>query len=125
MEYETITGSNGKSILYYFNSHLYVRKSSSRDGNILYLECYEASLSKNKDNNGNFKVCGARLQIDQSTKLCEANGTCHKHENHEVKFRDLVSLNAMKEKCRYLAEHFPFSSRKIPVKEIFLLEMAK
>lgn len=55
---------------------------------------------------------------------CVKTDTPHAdHDDHEIIY--LISLNNMKDNCRLLAEEFPISAKKIPVEEIFLMEMSK
>lgn len=126
MEYKVIKGFNSGT-LYYIpeDGHLYVRKDS-KHGKV-YLTCYDESLTKKKAKQDSlFRPCPARAHLDVESNLCYKTNACHtNHEDHGLKYRDLQSLNAMKEHCRFLATHFPFSSHKIPIKEIFLLEIAK
>lgn len=126
MEYVIVRGLNN-GLLYYISEdgHLYVRKNS-KNGKI-YLTCYEETLTKKTAKaNPTFKQCTSRTHIDLNTNMCYRNDTCHtNHSHHEITYRDLLSLNAMKNHCRFLATNFPFSSHKIPIKEFFLLEIAK
>lgn len=116
--------------LFYLPSekHLFLQKSSKSGKK--FLVCYDtvASVGVNEDNNDDYDslTCCARCTFDEKTGLCRRNSSPHTdHDDHEIKFRDLQSLNAMKDHCRYLATNFPFSARKIPIKEIYLSEMAK
>lgn len=121
MDYVVIKGFHSGMLLYVpSEKHLYVRKSS-RNGTV-YLTCYDTIISKNDINNEVF--CSARCHLQQNT--CVRTEAPHtNHENHEMIYKDLVSLNAMKDTCRLLAEWFPISAKNIPIKEIFLMEMAK
>lgn len=126
MEYVPIKGFRGGNLIYIpEDRHLYVRRTT-KAGRV-YFVCYDTVLTKRlKKQEPNFQECGARCTLNESTGLCSKKASCHRdHENHDVIFRDLQSLNTMKDKCRYLAENFPFSARRIPIKEIFLAEMAK
>lgn len=121
MNYISIRGFHGGT-LYYVPSekHLYVRKSYRKGS--MYLVCYDTIRSKNEDNN--VTICHARCVAH--AEKCVKTGTPHgNHEDHEIIYKDLISLNAMKDNCRLLAERFPISAKKIPVEEIFLMEMAK
>lgn len=121
MDYVLIQGFQSGA-LYYVPSekHLYVRKSS-RNGNV-YLACYNTIISKNEKNNN--ESCSARCHVKLNT--CVRTGTPHtKHVDHEIIYNDLVSLNAMKNTCRLLAENFPISAKKISIKEIYLMEMSR
>lgn len=124
MEYIEVAGFNG-GLWYYLpaEKHLFKRKDE-RNGNV-YLTCYDSKdTAKMKREDLSFKPCMARCIL--KNKLYFRTGVDHNnHGDHEITFRDLISLNAMKDRCRFLAEHFPHSSHKISIKEIFLLEMAK
>lgn len=126
MEYIKINGFNGGT-LYYLpeEKHLFLQKST-RDG-IIYLVCYDTIVNKPKISEGvSVRVCRARRRINESTKECSKTSSDHcVHGNHEILFRDLVSLNKMKEQCRFLSEKFPFSAHLVPISEIFIIEMAK
>lgn len=126
MEYVTLKGFND-GMLYYIpaDGHLYVRKYSKNSK--IYLSCYERCLTKKfAKNNPSFQLCPAKVHLDTKTNLCYRTNAPHtSHDDHELKYRDLQSLNGMKDHCRFLAKHFPFSCHKIPIKEIFLLEIAK
>lgn len=98
--------------------HLFYRKGESYVGTKAYYACYERI-----DGSGS---CKARCTLDLQSEQCTRNKKQHNiHENHDVIFRDMESLRAMKNHCKYLATNFPFSSHKIPINEIFLNEMAK
>lgn len=122
MEFIAVKGRQGGNLYYVKeDKHLYVRKTLA--SGISYLACYNTVL-KNQDSH--IQGCSARCTLDETKGLCFRNSTYHSHhENHEVVFRDLQSLNAMKEHCRYFALNFPFSAKKTPIKEIFLAEMSK
>lgn len=118
-----ITGWSGGT-LYYApeEKHLYTRKRHYNG--TAYLACYDNVTSHSKK--GKRPKCPGKRHVNLETE--ESRITCHHladHSNHEVLYRDLISLNAMKDQCRFLAKHFPWSAHKVPIKEIFLLEMAK
>lgn len=131
----SLNGWNGGTVYYAPNEkHLYVRKDSYRGK--LYLVCHDTVLKKTKNNKKNRK----NNKKDQNKNEMKCPGRCiynpttgaykmtrkHNHRtNHEIEYKDLVSLNAMKDLCRFLAKHLPGSAHKIPVREIFLMEMAK
>lgn len=120
MDYIKVNGFNGGK-LYYLpkEKHLFLRKTSKNEKT--YLICYDTIMAKKSAN-----ACSARCRLDESTGECLRTVTNHcNHESHEIIFQDLVSLNAMKDQCRYLAEKFPFSAHLIPISEIFLIEMSK
>lgn len=103
--------------------NLFFHKGESRDGSKVYYSCYH-NLSD--ESNCEKVPCKARCSIDVDSKKCTRNNQPHNgHENHEVTLRDIKSLQAMKDHCKYLATNFPFSAQKIPINDIFLTEMAK
>lgn len=126
MEYIKINGFNGGT-LYYLpeEKHLFLRKTSTNG--MAYLVCYDTIIAKpRKKRDSNVSVCTARCQLDERTEQCLRNKSVHSdHQNHETIYRDLISLNAMKNQCRFLAEKFPYSAHLVPISEIFLIEMAK
>lgn len=123
MEFVTVKGRKGGNLYYVIeDDHLYVRKTLKKSGRT-YLICYESVLKKRDSNN---QICSARCTLDEVNRTCYRNMTPHtSHDNHGVMFRDLQSFNAMKDHCIYLGSNFPFSARKVPIKEIYLAEMAK
>lgn len=119
MDYVFIQGFQSGTLLYVpSEKHLYLRKSS-RNG-IAYFVCYDTVITKKEKSKA---TCFARCHIKEKT--CTRNAAPHTHHDHEIIYNDLVSLNAMKNSCRLLAEKFPLSAKKIPIKEIFLMEMSK
>lgn len=124
MEYCIFKGFHGGDILYLKEEkHLFYRKIE-RNGSVEYA-CYQSILLKNKNQSKSITPCTSRAKID-GNKVCSRNTICHsKHANHEVIFRDLVTLNAVKDKCRMLQEILPIESHKASAKLIFLREMAK
>lgn len=120
MDYVFIQGFQSSTLLYVpSEKHLYVRKSSGKGS--VYLVCYDTIVSKNEIHK---TTCSARCQLKQKTCVRTAAPHTH-HDNDEIIYNDLVSLNAMKSSYRLLAKNFPLSAKKIPIKEIFLMEMAK
>lgn len=127
MNFVPIKGFRGGNLSYVREEkNLYLPKTKTKTGQS-YLVCYDTILMKNeKRENPNFKDCPARCVVDEATGLLRCTVSHHReHGNHESIFNDLISLNGMKDRCRYLAAQYPFSARKIPVKDIFLAEMAK
>lgn len=108
--------------LVYIRAEKHLFSRTHEKNGIAYYCCYhKIMVGDNKQ-----AACAARCKINLKTSVCNRNGTVHTdHTNHEVVFRDLESINSMKNHCRYLAEHFPFSAHRIPIKDIFLGEMAK
>lgn len=126
MEFINIKGFRGGNLYYVQeDGHLFIRKTL-KSGK-MYLACYDTiRTKKQKIEDPDFKECQARCSIDSATGVFWRNLTCHRdHDTHELIYRDLQSLNSMKDQVRYLAANFPFSARRIPIKEIFLTEMAK
>lgn len=126
MDHCFIKGFHGGDILYLKEEkHLFYRKIA-RNGNVEYA-CYQSILLKNKKRSkSDVKVipCTARAIIHGNE--CSRNKIKHsKHDNHELIFRDLETLNAVKEKCKILQEINPIVSHKASAKIIFLQEMAK
>lgn len=120
MSYSFIAGFSGRSSLLYLHDerHLFVKKVT-RDQYEFY-ECYH-NMQKNQLG---FVHCSASCSILRGE--IRRNGTAHSHPmDHKVDFRDLQSLNAMKETCNWLREHCPSSAHKIPSYDIFMLEIAK
>lgn len=126
MDFTHIPGfRDGHLLLYLHNEkHLYMQ-THDRSGQIEYI-CYEhvVPVGYRVDNNEKIKKCSAKT-IKRDGR-CRRNAVVHQnHPNHELIFKDLQSLNAMKLKCRSLAEWCPNSSHKISAKEIFMIELSK
>lgn len=119
-----IKGWNGGTVYYAPDEkHLYCRKDGYKGTS--YLVCYEAVASKGKKKRDKIQ-CPARRHLDEKTGKVSCTQSQHgNHENHEIMYRDLISLNAMKDRCRYLAENFPGCAHRISVKGIFLRELSK
>lgn len=118
--YSFIKGFNGKGSLLYLHDekNLFVRKVK-RDA-YEYYECYH-NLQKYEYG---FEHCPVSCSIQQGE--LRRNEAEHSHQgNHKVYFRDLQSLNAMKETCYWLRDHCPSSAHKIPSYDIFMLEISK
>lgn len=115
-----VNGFNG-GIIHYSSKEkrLYVQRGTMRNGD-LYLACYDTILNKSNSQ------CSAKRAYNQANGYSRSTNCKHsKHGNHKIIYRDLVSLNNIKKQCRYLAKNFPTSAHKVPIKEIFLQEMAK
>lgn len=126
MNYIAIKGFRGGNLFYIREKkRLFLRKSTKLGQT--YLVCYDTVLTKNyKKKNPSFEACPSRCVLNESTGLLRYTESSHReHDDHECIFNDLVSLNAMKDRCRYLAVNYPYSARRIPVKEIYLAEMSK
>lgn len=119
----TLNGWNGGNVYYASDEELlYVRKNEYNGK--YFLVCHDTVMNK-KDKNKNEKKCPGRCHYNSITGECVIT-TKHNHSTkHKIEYNDLVSLNAMKDMCRYLAANLPGSAHKISVKEIFLMEMAK
>lgn len=118
--YSFIKGFSGKGSLLYLHDekNLFVRKVKRNE-----YEFYECYHNLRKYEFG-FVHCSASCTIQQGE--LRRNHVGHSHpENHKVQFRDLQSLNAMKETCSWLREHCPSSAYKIPSYDIFMLEISK
>lgn len=118
MEFCYIPGFSSGYLLYLKREkHLFVRKET-KNGKT-YWVCYDTIKLASGS-------CKSRCIVDEATQKCKRNDAPHTaHDNHELDYKDLVSLNAMKDHCRYLAQNFPYSAHKIPIKEIFMAEMIK
>lgn len=121
MAFQLLVGfNNGKNPLLYLreDKRLFVQKIS-RYGKTEYI-CYDSILSgKNKA-----ECCRARVTI--SGEACTRNQIAHScNGTHEIIYRDLNSLNEMRERCRSLRFACDTSSHKISVKDIFLQVIAK
>lgn len=122
MEYCFIEGYKGGKLLYLKDEkNLYVRKNF--ENGVETFICYQTIMHKgNKIDHLN---CTARVKLDEN-KICTRNKIVHtKHESHEIHYRDLETLNAIKENCRMLQKIIPITAHKVSAKEIFLQEMAK
>lgn len=115
LEHSFVKGFRDGNLLLYIEKHLYY-KTNDREGGQKDYACYEKILDKNHK-------CQSRAHIN-AEKGCWLNQFPHRHANHEITFNDLKSLEAMRKKCRFLAENYP-SANKISVREIFLSEMNK
>lgn len=125
MKHCFIEGYKGGNLLYLEDEkHLFVRKSGD-NGEEVFI-CYQSILAKgNKNKQSTQPNCTARVKLD-ANKICTRNKIAHtNHENHEIYYRDLKTLNAVKKNCRILREIIPITAHKVSVKEIFLQEMAK
>lgn len=114
---------NGRNVYYDpEEKYLYSRNNGYKETS--YLKCFEDVKGQKKKTKSQSYPCGGRCRLD-------ANGNSwltHDHalhENHEILYRDLISLNVMKERCRFLAENYPGHAHKVSTKIIFLTEIAK
>lgn len=121
MNYCYVIGLSGKNELLYIDKEKCLYMEHSQKNGKKYFQCYQGRLKSSLD----YVPCPARCNVDQSTKIYTRTNGIHNHKNHELEFNDLKSLNAMKDKCRWLADSVPLYAYKISVKEIFLEEMAK
>lgn len=116
-----VTGYHGGTIYYSTEEkHLYVKRGKTRKGGEAYLACYDTILDK-----PNSQCPAKRVYTKVNGHSRSTNPLHSNHENHEIIYKDLISINNVKNHCRYLAENFPTSAHKVSIKEIFLLEMAK
>lgn len=118
-DYSFIQGFGGKGMLLYLRHEktLFVKKVTRDD--YAYYECYH-NMQKYKG----FKSCSASCSIIRGEFRRNQEEHCHQ-ENHKIKYKDLLSINAMKETCYWLREHCPPSAHKIPLYDIYMLEMSK
>lgn len=116
--YSYVVGFKGKSTLLYLHDdkNLFVRKSNA--GNNIQYECYH-----NVTNNENYRRCSVYCTVKED--VVKRNFERHCHTDHSIKYKDLVSLNAMRQTCTFLKEHCPSSAHRIPLYDIFLNEISK
>lgn len=113
-------GFSGKGLLLYLHDekNLFVKQSARNSTE--FFQCYHI-LQKNQPD---YKPCPVYCTVAGGE--CHRNAAIHSHStNHKVEYRDMLSLNAMKETCRWLKDHCPSSANKIPLQDIFLLEISK
>lgn len=126
MEYSLIQGfSDGPHKLLYLHreNHLFYH-TNNRSGQDEYT-CYDHLLREDYKSENNHSKCTARVFLNDQ-KQCRRNRIAHNaHQNHELAFRDLKTLNAVKEKCRLLQEWCPLSATKVSAKELLAVELAK
>lgn len=115
-----IQGFRGKGLLLYVEAEKNLFVEKSKRNQTKYYECYHV-MEKDQPN---YVPCHVRYAVE-GEECRRVNDEVHSHENHKVEYRDMQSLNAMKETCRWLREHCPSSAYKIPVYEIFMLEISK
>lgn len=115
-----IQGFSGKGLLLYLENEKNLFIEKSKQNRCTYYECYHVLQKSQPD----YKPCPVRCVVEDGE--CRRNGRVHSHEmNHKIQYRDMQSLNAMKETCRWLREHCPSSAYKIPLYDIFMLEISK
>lgn len=131
MTIHQIGGSWSSGTLYYDDEekNLYVVNKTGKNGTI-YLACYETITGKKKERKEvmEYAPCSARRQLEsKNAKSWKNSKCCHTehYDDHAILYRNFLSLNEMKKQCRFFAEHFPLSTAKIPIKDIFLMEMSK
>lgn len=115
-----LTGFSGKGLLLYLHDekNLFIKKSERNQSQ--YYECYHVLQKAQPD----YKACPVYCVIKDGE--CNRNGAIHSHPtNHKVEYRDMVSLNAMKETCRWLRTYIPSSAHKVSLYDIFMLEISK
>lgn len=124
MDHCFVKGYKGGTLLYLKEEkNLFVRKSG-QEGEDVFI-CYQTILAKNKKKKPMELNCTARVKLNANT-ICKRNKIAHSnHGNHEIHFRDLESLNAIKKNCRLLQKIMPITAHKVSAKELFLQEMAK
>lgn len=115
---------DGHPLLYlHGEKHLFYR-SNERSGHVEY-SCYEKSRPDRYKNNKEANVkCTARVFLDNGRVY--RNQIRHQcHENHETIFRDLQTLEAVKEKARLIKKWCPLSASKVSAKELLAVELAR
>lgn len=125
MEHSFVSGFHSGTLLYLHKEKRLFRKVNDRKGQEEWM-CYHSILPKRYQLNEptDYTKCKAKTFV--TADLLRRNNIVHNHRcDHELVYRDLKSLEAMKEKCRQLAEWCPLSSFRIPAKEIFMTELAK
>lgn len=126
MEYTYIQGfKDGPHRLIYLHreKHLFCYKYE-RSGQIEYT-CYQSMLPNDYKSDSEHN-CTARIIVNNNDKQCRRNNVAHtNHQNHELVFRDLQTLNAVREKSRKISEWCPLSASKVSAKEILAMELAK
>lgn len=125
MEHSFVSGFHSGTLLYLHGEKHLFRKVNDRNGQEEWM-CYESILPQIYQLNEPNPHTKCTAKTFRKTNSLRRNQTSHSHQHdHERVFRDLVSLEAMKEKCKQLAEWCPLSSYRIPAKEIFMTELAK
>lgn len=128
MEYTLIQGIHDgpHPLLYSHDEKRLYHFTNDRSGRIEYT-CYDHLLRQEyKSSIGAHLKCTARAMLQNND--CMRNGIAHKcdhNHNHELAFRDLQTLNAVREKCRLLSEWCPLSASKVSAKELLAIELAK
>lgn len=116
-----LKGFNGRNVYYdSLGKYLYSRNNGYKGTS--YMKCFEDVRRKKKKKRKN--SCGGRCRMDANGKSWQSHDHA-KHKNHEIIYRDLVSLNAVKERCQFLAANYPGQAHKMSTKIIFLTEIAK
>lgn len=115
--YSYVVGFKGKSELLYSHdeNNLYALKSNNELR--MQYECYHNS---NKENSPR---CPVYCTVERN--MVRRNNERHCHRDHNVIYKDLLSLNAMRNTCTLLNEHCPSSAHRIPLYDIFLQEISK
>lgn len=118
-----LKGFNGKNV-YYDPKRKYLYSRNNGYKGTSYLKCFEDVKGAKKRKKKNWKPCGGRRRLNANGKSWSTHGHA-KHKNHETVYRDIISLNAMKESCRFLGENYSGQTHKISPKIIYLTEIAK
>lgn len=124
MEFTYIKGFRGGSLLYLHQEKHLFYQTHNRDGRLEF-SCYDNNLPKDyKSSEQQSRKCNAKVIVKED--ICRRNNTDHQcHANHELVFRDLQTLNEIKERCQKVSEWCPISAHKISAKEIFMTMLAK
>lgn len=115
--YSYIVGFKGRGYLLYSHNekNLFVKKSE--ENNMERYECYQNVIA------GSDRRCPVYCMVE-GDKITRNDGK-HCHADHNVKYKDLVSLNAMRKTCVFLKENLPSSAFRISLYDIFLQEISK
>lgn len=118
LAYSFTKGFHDGNLLVYLpeEKHLYYKTNDRPSGQQDYA-CYEKILNKGHN-------CKSRFHLSADMSCWKNNVPHSDHENHELTFKDMQTLDDMRKKCRYIVDNFP-SAHKIPLKEIFMSEMVK
>lgn len=124
-DYTMIQGFHeGRELLYlHGEKHLFCY-SNERSGQTEYA-CYEQHRPvRYKNDQKDKSVCKARVFLKNGK--VRRNGIQHdSHSNHELIFRDLKTLDAVKEKSRKLLQWCPLSASRVSAKELLAIELAR
>lgn len=114
----------GNCLLYLPGEKRLFFQSNVRSGQVEYT-CYaKLCPDKYKTRKNTQSKCTARVFLTDGN--ARRNGIRHHcHEDHELIFRDLQTLNAVREKCTKILEWCPLSASKVSAKELLSMELVK